>query len=627
MEMFNEIFTKFKKSLVKIKNKVVKSFNNIDLEKYNKQFVFFTNKIGKVFLNVNKSIIKVIKRISKKIKKLNDRFYDKVKISDEIVYIVIPCLFTLVLVVMLKSVTNVEVYSIAKNQAEVTYYEGNYDLAIEEYNLLQENETWPIYSLELSNIYSMKQEFEKSESILKESIIIRDRINNENSNVDNKEIDEDFINKILFIFNMNKNYEETITLGEQYLLESGISNKTIKNIFTAYLSSSYKYKSEELLSKYIIEEDSAVNRAELANMNGLLGDFDKSINLLNEAFNINPNEILIYDTIEELVEFNSEAFITALESKSGNEISYKFMLAKAYSLSTDEEYINKAKELYLELSKEYEDNYILSLIAYSIYKDVDYLEEAYKNSKDENEYLAAYLNALYKYKTNDFEEAKNEAYKSIVLKGDYNNSYILLADIMNSTSNIKSSESYLREALEVKPYSYKTIIKIADLYSNILADDIKARYYFDIAINIRKDDSSLYYKIVKLDISNEDYNEAISNLNKAIQIDPNNSDYYRVLGVVNFQLENYEEGIEETRNAYLINENDVLALNNAAWFYINIERDVLRGYENIKSAFEDMPLSISEENKKIIIESYNRIKSLYESGDEEYTDMDLKLIY
>jgi len=625
MEMFNEIFTKFKKNLVKIKNKVVKSFNNIDLEKYKKQLVFLTNKIGKSFLKVNKSIIKVIKRISKKIKKLNDRFYDKVKIADEIVYIVIPCLFTLLLVVILKSVTNAEVYSITKNQGEVTYYEGNYDLAIEEYNLLQENETWPIYSLEVSNIYSMKQEFEKSESILKESIIIRDRINNEKSNVDNKEIDKDFINKILFIFNMNKNYEETITLGEQYLLESGISNKIIKNIFTAYLSSGYKYKSEELLSKYIIEEDSALDRAELANMNGLLGDFDKSIDLLNEAFNINPNEILIYDTIEELMEFNSEAFITALESKSGNEISYKFMLAKAYSLSNDEEYINKAKELYLELNKEYEDNYILSLIAYSIYKDVDYLEEAYKNSKDE--YLVAYLNALYKYKTNDFEEAKNQVYKSIVLNSDYNKSYILLADIMNSTSNSKSSESYLREALEVKPYSYKTIIKIADLYSNILADNIKARYYFDIAINIRKDDSSLYYKIVKLDISNEEYDEAISNLNKAIKIDPNNSDYYRVLGVVNFQLENYEEGIEETRNAYLMNGNDVLALNNAAWFYINVERDVLRGYENIKSAFKDMPLSISEENKKIIIESYNRIKSLYESGDEEYTDMDLKLIY
>lgn len=605
MKKFNKLFSRLQENLDNMKDRIIRFFNKIHLKRSKNR----------------------INNYSKKFKKLKKVFYDKVKFADEIIWIMIPCILTLFLVLILKSGADVEKYNITKNQGDVYYYEGNYDLAINEYNLIQKDEEWPEYSLEVSDIYSIKHEFEKSESILKESIIIRDRINKENTNIDNKKVDEDFINKILFIFNMNKDYDETIGLGEQYLSENGISNKVIKNIFTAYLIKNYEYKTEEILNKFIIDENSVSNKTEFANMKGLIGDFNGAVDLLNQAFNIDSDSILIYDTIEELTEFNSEALIKAIKDKDNGDISYKFMLAKVYSLSSDEKDINEAKDIYLQLRKGYKDKYILNLIAYSIYKDIDYLEDAYKNSKNAESYIEAYIKSLYKYKLGEFEDAENEAYKSITLKEDYNKVYILLADIMNSKGNSKASESYLREALEIKPYSYKTLIKMSDFYSSGILNEVKARYYLDMAINIKKEDSNLYYKLVKLDISTENYEDAILNLNKAIKIDPENNNYYRILGAVKFELESYDEGIEDIRLAYELNENDVLSLNNAAWFYANIERDVFRAYDNIKSALDGMPLSISEENKKIIIENYNRIKSLYESGEEDYTNMDLKLIY
>lgn len=608
MDKFNELLSKFKKSLINIKEKMIKFLKKINLEKVKNNF----------------------EKCLGKLKRLRNFFYDKIKVADEIVWILIPCLLTLFIVLMLGSGSQGEVYSIITNEGDKTYYEGNYDLAINEYNLIQQNEAWPIYSLEVSNIYSIKQDFEKSKSILKESIIIRDRINKENKekgNLDNKQADENFINKILFIFNMNKEYDETMGLGEQYLIENGLSNKIIKNLYTAYLMQNHIYKAEELLKMFTVEENSAINRAELANMKGLLGDFDGAIELLKEAVNIDPNEILIYDTIEELFVFDSKMLIETLESKNTSEYAYKLLLTKAYSISNSESEINKAKELYLELKKDNKENYILSLIAYSIYNDIEYLEESYKETENKEGYISSYIKALYEYKASNLKAAENEAYKSITLKADYDKSYTLLADIMNNSADNKGTESYLREALEIKPYSYKVIIKTENFYSNIVIDQIKARYYLDMEINIKKDDGELYYKLVKLDLNSEDYENALLNINRSINISPENNNYHRSLGAINFKLENYEDGIESTRYAYDLNGNDVLSLNNAAWFYINVEKDVFRGYENIKSALDDMPLSISEENKKIIMENYNRIKSLSENGTEDYVNLDLKLIY
>ena len=103
--------------------------------------------------------------------------------------------------------------NIITNSAENFYYQYEYDRAINEYNEMQLEDPWPIWSVKIADIYSLKSEVEKSDTILKESILVRDRIIGEEGLEDYLEKDRELISKILFVFNMNGKYDETITFG------------------------------------------------------------------------------------------------------------------------------------------------------------------------------------------------------------------------------------------------------------------------------------------------------------------------------------------------------------------------------------------------------------------------------
>jgi len=121
------------------------------------------------------------------------------------------------------------------------------------------------------------------------------------------------------------------------------------------------------------------------------------------------------------------------------------------------------------------------------------------------------------------------------------------------------------------------------------------------------------------------------NIEEAIKIDDSNQEYYRTLGALYLAEGMNDEGIEITRKAYSMNEKDVASLNNAAWYYLKVEKDILRGYENLKAAYEEIPVGLNEENKSIIIDNYNNVKKVYDEflkdGIQEFNIAELKLIY
>ena len=81
-------------------------------------------------------------------------------------------MFTLALILVIKSYTSVENVNIITNSAENFYYQYEYDRAINEYNEMQLEDPWPIWSVKIADIYSLKSEVEKSDTILKESILV-----------------------------------------------------------------------------------------------------------------------------------------------------------------------------------------------------------------------------------------------------------------------------------------------------------------------------------------------------------------------------------------------------------------------------------------------------------------------
>ena len=63
--------------------------------------------------------------------------------------------------------------SIANNQAERYFYNEEYDKAIEEYKAMQLDEVWPIYSVKVAEINSLKGNIDESNRMIEDSIIKR----------------------------------------------------------------------------------------------------------------------------------------------------------------------------------------------------------------------------------------------------------------------------------------------------------------------------------------------------------------------------------------------------------------------------------------------------------------------
>ena len=447
---------------------------------------------------------------------------------------------------------------------------------------------------------------------------------------------------MLFTFIMNKEYDEAISLGEQYINEYGRNKEILKTLFAAYISNNHIYKAEMLTEEYPIDEKSAYDVCVLANMNMLINRWDKGLELLKDAWYLDKNELKIYDVIEDMSSFNNEKLIESIQAKienNTNEDAYKMLLAKAYSVS--KETANDAEELMKDLDDNNVDGIASDFINYEICKSrnnnseaEEYLEEAERKAEKEKKdsYVTYYISAVKAFNNEKYEEAFNLAKKSIIANQEYTNNYeSLIPDILLAKGNIKPTEAYFRTAMKKEPYNYETIIKIANYYSNYESNNEKARNYYELALNIKKDDSELYFKLAKLDIVDEKWEDASNNLKEAIKIEEDNPEYYRTLGAVYLKSSKNEEGIELTRKAYSMNEKDILALNNAGWYYLMVENDIARGYENIKAAYEEIPASMDESTKNSLIENYNKSKEVYDKflkdSSQEFKITGLKLFY
>ena len=510
----------------------------------------FVKKLKIVIKPLGKSINRTSKKINNTYKKMNE----KNPYIEPVVMIGIPCLFVLTMILGIKSFTTVEEINITKNSAEYLYYENKYDESIEEYNKMQKEENWPIWTVKSADIYSIKGDIKKSSSLLKEAIIKRDRIIKEEGFDNYKDKDIELINSMLFTFIMNKEYDEAISLGEQYINEYGRNKEILKTLFAAYISNNHIYKAEMLTEEYPIDEKSAYDVCVLANMNMLINRWDKGLELLKDAWYLDKNELKIYDVIEDMSSFNNEKLIESIQAKienNTNEDAYKMLLAKAYSVS--KETANDAEELMKDLDDNNVDGIASDFINYEICKSrnnnseaEEYLEEAERKAEKEKKdsYVTYYISAVKAFNNEKYEEAFNLAKKSIIANQEYTNNYeSLIPDILLAKGNIKPTEAYFRTAMKKEPYNYETIIKIANYYSNYESNNEKARNYYELALNIKKDDSELYFKLAKLDIVDEKWEDASNNLKEAIKIEEDNPEYYRTLGAVYLKSSKNEEGI------------------------------------------------------------------------------------
>ena len=527
----------------------------------------------------------------------------KNKYVEPIITIGLSILFAFVVLISIQSMMGTKTVTITNNKAEEYYYDGKYDEAINEYMTMQKEDAWPIWTARVAEIYSIQGDITQSNNLLKEAIVKRDKLMLENGD-EYLEQDKELINEVVFTFYMNNDLEQAESLGEYYLESYNTYKHLLKTMFAVYLANDEKDLAKGIVNSYPVDKDSAYDLATLAKMQIMINDYDNGLENLRLSYEIDKNEIKSYDVIMEACQFDKEKLL-----KKVTELSEENPKVEAYKAWINE--INSFDEKNIDFSKN-----VIDEIKNNI--NTDELEE--------DSYVDLYIKAWENYNKGQYDKAKEFANEAILSNSDYENTYgMLMPNILIATENSDKIEGYIRKAIFNEPYNYNLIVNIAKLYEDKLSNLDKAKYYYDYALTLNKNNDELYYDLALLNLKMDKVDDAILDLNKAIAIDEDKSDYYRALGTIYYNEKEYDKAIENIRKAYSLNEKDVLALNNAACYYITVDKDVWRAYSNIESAYNDMPSSIDSESKKLITNNYNAIKKVYDKYvNDENTIVDVQ---
>lgn len=557
------------------------------------------------------------------------------KPMNSFLYILIYISIALSITICIKFIMKEEkTISIANNSAEALIYEKNYDVAIAEYKKLQKKEKWPSYEIEIAKIYSTQGDFIKSNEILHNVYVIRNEIIDLDGKEKHKQKDKKLLNDILYTSMINGDVEKALEYGEVFLLECPKDKNLMNTMFMVYVFNDKLDKAKNILITYPTDELTSSDLTKLANMNALINNYNEFFELLKEAWNKDNDNLEILDAIEQIYSNNKEYILQEMKKlaeENKDEIVYKVWLAKLYSL--DSKNVNEADKLISELDKKNIENLNINFIKANLLNELGEHKESKSilnniHKEYEESYIGYYAKAINEYNSSNYEAALNSCKQSILLNRDYVTNYIvMLPKIMDALKQTELEEPYLRIGLEKEPYNYGLVLKMADYYFNIMKDSNKALYYYELAAKMNPKDADNLYNMAIIKVNTQRIDDAVELLNKAIKIDDSKSKYYRALGSIYLTEGKDELAIKAIREGYLKDKNDVLNLNNAACYYITVEKNVSRAIINFKAAYEGMDENITSEQKKIITENYNRVRANKENSNFTFTLADFKLFY
>ena len=507
-----------------------------------------------------------------------------------IVTLVFSIIFAFIVLVSIQAIMGEKTVTISENKAEQYYYDGKFDDAINEYMSMQNNESWPIWTVKAAEVYSVKGDITQSDNLLREAIVKRDKLMLEDADK-YIEQDKELINQVVFTFYINNELDQAEGFGEYYLDSYNTYKPLLKTMFAVYLANGDNKSAEKIVASYPVDSESAYDLAILAKMQIMLGNYDDALKNLKKSYDLDKNEIKSFDVIMETCEFNKNKLlnkIKKLSEENPKEEAYKVWL----------EEINALDESNMDLTEIITDE-IKNTI------EVDKL--------DKESYVYNYVEAWEYYSKGQYDKALEACNAAIVSNLEYTNDFaILIPKILIATGNSDKIEGYFRTAIYNEAFNYNLITSIGKIYENDLKNYEKAKESFNFVLSLNKDEDAIYYDLAFVNLAMENIDEAITDLKKAISINENYYKYYRTLGTVYFNNKDYDKAIDSIRKAYSLNENDVLSLNNAACYYVMIDKDIWRGYSNIESAYNDMPSDLDEESKNLITNNYKAIKKVYD---------------
>lgn len=585
------------------------------MENFKENLYIFKEKCSKI---INK-MSDFMKPYWDKYKKATERW----KFLESAIIMSLSFVFVFIIIFSVKASLKKGQVTIANNKAESLFYERDFDKSLEEFEKIQEDDEWPIWKVKMAEVYSVKREYLQSNTLLEEAMSIRNKIM---SSKGKKLIEQDkeLINYVVFTYFMNKDYENSLKIGEEFLETYGDYKPLIRTMYTVYMVNGEKDKAESLVKEYPVDPESAYDLAVLAKMEMILDNWDKGLDTLKDAWYKDKDEQKVFDIIAQAAAYNKNFILEKLterSTKEPEELAYKLWIAKVYSISGES--ADMAEKYVKELEGLDVGNVNIKIIQSKTYQNLGdnekaqaLLNEIIKENGDS--YIGYHTEAWHYYEKGQYDRALELTQKSILANKDYPDNYgFLIPDIMMKKGNIEEAEPYFRTALLKEPFNFNIMVKIANFYW-YSAKDINAAYeYFNLASLVKPTDSEVYYNMALIKLSNNEIDKSIELLKKSISIDEAIPKYHRTLGTIYMNQEKYSDAITEVRYAYSADKSDALTLNNAGCFYISINGDLDRGMVNLKAAYDVKDAITDEEVKKAIEQNYTRAKALYDEFQKE----------
>ena len=610
----------------------------------------FMNKFLKNVKNIVDNIYKKINfhKIKNIIKNINEKYKKCCKKNKELPSILIigsSIIFVTLLSLIITNIMNTKeetviststTASIAKNLGEENFYLGEYDKAIKEYEKLDKDSKWPIYKVKIAEVYAAKGEYERANNFIDEAYETRNTLIENDKDGTYKEKDAELGKYITLISLFDGKDKIALEYGEIFLKANPKDKELQKTMFTVYLLLKDEKKAMKVLEEYSVDEEDSYDLALYARMNMLINKWDEGFEYLKKAWHLNKDEVKVFDIISQEASYDKEKIINKLKelsNKEPEEVAYKAWLVKCYTMS--DKTMNEAEKLYKEIKKEDLGKYVFNTVAAKIYQ---YREEKVKanelirNVIYEKNLIGYQITAWYYYDKEEYDKAIEYCKKGILENSEYPDNYgFLMTDIMIKKGEPELVEPYFRTALIKEPFNYNIILKAADYYQYTMNNLEKAYEYLNFASLIKPNNADIYYNMAMTKINLRKNDEAIELINKCISLDEENEKYHRALGTIYLEEGNKDKAIEEIRVAYSINNNDILTLNNAGCYYISVENNIQRGYDNIKGAYDKISNNTDEETKKYITRNYEKAKALFDEynndSDEKLEIPDLHLFY
>jgi predicted Zn-dependent protease len=499
------------------------------------------------------------------------------------------------------------------SEANILFYNGEFQLAIEKYNEIDTSQIEDERLIEalkyiyLSQAYYLNKDIEAATENLEKA----KATNNKDDLVLSLIVSNEFL---------RGNKEQALSLGEQYLSETPNNKKLIKTMVGVYIWSNEKEKAVDMIERYAENKNSAYDLAEKANMYLIVDDVESGLKFLKNAWNLDKDEFKIYDVLSQSSIYKKDAMITYINDLQKNdekELCYKMWLAKLYS--DNEKTANGSINLLNELEEENIDNVETKLIEIVALNKLGRVEEANTLINEvleetNGDYRIYHSAAWISLANGDIDNAKVYAYNSIEKNGAYLDNYsFLMPSILNQENDMDKAESYIYMGRISELYNIYIIDNLANIYMSREDGLQKSEELFNELKNIKNSEPEITYKLAIIYANSGNIDKAIEALNECIKLDAQQGKYYRTLGSLMIVSNREEEGIIKLREAYALDETDILTLNNAGSYYISFTDDIHKGFYNLQKAFQEINEYTDPYYKQVIEENYEKAQNIIEA--------------